>query len=377
VGRTPSKVNPTSPVVAGGQLLLIDQGGYIHRWDGTKAQELFTLSKPPPDIRPIGVERLLNVAAHPAGSEIYVVVISSSVPRKVPRRQSIRDSSDAWYVLIEYDFSTTGLSGARAITAMEARTDGHTGGGLSVLEDGSILFGAGDNGDSYEDGRDYSQSAASHLGKILRIDPADGSVRVVAVGVRNCQRLVVYGTGEHARLDFMDPGGWVAEELNSIPLSNLLDPGSPANFGWGRNPKDGKAREGTTYIDQIGNSVARIPAAEPGFVEPIAEFGREGAAAVGPSGPVSSVQSFSRITSLFGDLVSGSVFAVTGALRVSRQDVFRVNLVDSRLQPVTLRSLAGGERPDPRFFNFPDGSAGVLIERTGDFYRLTELAPAK
>jgi len=123
--------------------------------------------------------------------------------------------------------------------------------------------------------------------------------------------------------------------------------------------------------------VARIPAAEPGFVEPIAEFGREGAAAVGPSGPVSSVQSFSRITSLFGDLVSGSVFAVTGALRVSRQDVFRVNLVDSRLQPVTLRSLAGGERPDPRFFNFPDGSAGVLIERTGDFYRLTELAPAK
>jgi len=40
---------------------------------------------------------------------------------------------------------------------------------------------------------------------------------------------------------------------------------------------------------------------------------------------------------------------------------------------VTLSGLAGG-RPDPRFFLFPDGSAGVLIERTGAFYRLTQIS---
>jgi hypothetical protein len=39
VGRIPTKVNPTSPVVAGSQLLLIDQGGAIYRWDGTRAIE--------------------------------------------------------------------------------------------------------------------------------------------------------------------------------------------------------------------------------------------------------------------------------------------------------------------------------------------------
>jgi len=48
-----------------------------------------------------------------------------------------------------------------------------------------------------------------------------------------------------------------------------------------------------------------------------------------------------------------------------------LNLYDPASQPVTLAGLAGG-RPDPRFFNFPDGSAGVLLETTGAFYRLTQ-----
>jgi hypothetical protein len=91
---------------------------------------------------------------------------------------------------------------------------------------------------------------------------------------------------------------------------------------------------------------------------------------------VSSTQTLSTITSLFGDLVSGSVYAITGPLSTARQSVYRVNLVDDRLQPITLEELTAGQRPDPRFFNFPDGSAGVLLEGTGDFCRLTEL-PSK
>jgi hypothetical protein len=54
------------------------------------------------------------------------------------------------------------------------------------------------------------------------------------------------------------------------------------------------------------------------------------------------------------------------------QEVVRVQLVDQSGAPVSLSVLAGG-RPDPRFFNFPDGAAGVLLERTGALYRLTEL----
>jgi hypothetical protein len=67
------------------------------------------------------------------------------------------------------------------------------------------------------------------------------------------------------------------------------------------------------------------------------------------------------------------VYAVTGPLSSRRQSVHRVSLVDRDGGPVTLKGLAGSERADPRFFNFPDGTAGVLLERTGMFYRLKEL----
>ena len=33
----------------------------------------------------------------------------------------------------------------------------------------------------------------------------------------------------------------------------------------------------------------------------------------------------------------------------------------------------GYYRGDPRLFHYPDGTAGVFIERTGVFYRLTEI----
>ena len=218
----------------------------------------------------------------------------------------------------------------------------------------------------------YAQDATNHLSKILRIDPADGSAAVVGMGVRNPQRLAVYGEGAAARLDFIDLGGALAEELNSTPMTRLLAGGSPQNFGWGRNPVDTQAREGTFYIDPGGAATGAAPIPESGFLQPAAQFGREGAALIGASGPVSSPASFSRITSLFGDLVSGSVYATTGALTLTAQEVFRVNLVDQNRQPVTLAGLTAGQRPDPRFFNFPDGTAGVLLERTGSFYRLRQ-----
>jgi hypothetical protein len=52
--------------------------------------------------------------------------------------------------------------------------------------------------------------------------------------------------------------------------------------------------------------------------------------------------------------------------------VLGVTLVDSNAQPVTLKSMKRNNRPDPSSFNFPNGSAGVLLERIGDFYRVSE-----
>jgi hypothetical protein len=61
------------------------------------------------------------------------------------------------------------------------------------------------------------------------------------------------------------------------------------------------------------------------------------------------------------------------AAPTASQSVYRVALVDNAGRAVTLKALADGTRPDPRFFNFPDGRAGVLLETTGEFYRLTEV----
>jgi hypothetical protein len=373
VGVTPAKVNPTSPTVAGSRLVLIDQAGTLSVWNGERAEPMLGPREVPAGLKLAGVERVLNAAADSAGTTLYVVFLAVTPPKDIPRRQSPRQDSDAWYVLYSFAFDGSRLSSPRAITAMQARTDGHMGGGLVVLPDGAVLLAIGDNGDSYEDGRLFSQDPSLHLAKLVRIDPSNGTTTIVALGVRCVQRLIVSGSGADARLSFTDPGGWISEELNSVAVSELAG-AQPLNFGWGRGV-DRKSREGTFYIDPLGNSVEKIQAPEAGIAEPVAEFGREGAKAVAVSGPVISTTSFGRITALFGDLVSGGVYAVTSPLTVKRQPVYRVGLVDRDGRVVTLKELAGGERPDPRFFNFPDGTAGVLLERTGAFYKLTEQRP--
>jgi hypothetical protein len=372
IGRVPSGTNPTSPAVAGSQLLLIDQWGSIDAWDAAGSRLLLSSANLPAAITPIGAEVVLNVAANADGSTVYVMFTSATVPTGIPQRVSPRFGADAWQVLYRYDFNGTALSNPRAVTALQVRSDGHTGGGLAVLGDGTLLFATGDSGDAGEDGRQYAQDPLNHLSKILTINPADGSTQVVAMGIRNVQRLVVDPNGGDPRMLFNDIGGSVAEELDSVRLADLTG-GPMHNFGWGRNSVDGKAREGTFYIDANGVAVGAAATPEAGFDQPVAQFGREGAALIAASGPVSSPRSFVTVRSLFGDLVSGSVYAVTGALSSAGQSVFRVGLVDSASKTVTLNGLAGGTRSDPRFFNFPDGSAGVLLEATGDFYRLTEI----
>ncbi|HKW00873.1 MAG TPA: hypothetical protein VJN96_13695 [Vicinamibacterales bacterium] len=372
VGTMPSKTNPTSPAVAGSTLLLIDQGGALFAWNGTRADLLLSKATVPPGVKPMGYESFLNVAANKAGTTVYVMFISSSVPKDVPKRPSPRDQSDAWYLLYAFDFDGASLTRPRPIVALQERWDGHSGGGMIVLPDESVLFAAGDNGDSYEDGGLNGQNPAHHLAKIVQIDPATGAVKIVALGVRACQRLTIDAFDGEARLTFADPGGWVSEELDSIRVADLLA-ATPPNFGWGRAAIDKRSREGTFYIDQTGNSIAKAPLDEPGFVQPVAEFGREKAAQVAISGPVHSAVSFKTITFLFGDLVSGSVYAVTGPPTVFHQPVLAVTLVDSQGQTITIKALSNAPRGDPRFFTFPDGSAGVLVEATGQFFRLTEV----
>lgn len=65
------------------------------------------------------------------------------------------------------------------------------------------------------------------LARSFSLTPDTGTSGVVASGVRNSQQrfgdLVV----------FMDIGGVTAEEINSVPLADILDTSVIENFGWG------------------------------------------------------------------------------------------------------------------------------------------------
>jgi hypothetical protein len=182
-------------------------------------------------------------------------------------------------------------------------------------------------------------------------------------------------------IGFSDIGGVTAEEINYVRTRAVLNTRRIENFGWGRNA-DGNAREGMFYIQPgvplVGGTEppvdARAPSPEAGFIQPNAQYGRDdpnGGVAV--TGPIDSDESFRRIRGLFSDLASGFVYATLDRRRATDVPVYKVNLVDGDGNPLTsLQDLAGG-RADGRLFLFPDGTAGVLLETTGDFYRLTEL----
>ena len=176
----------------------------------------------------------------------------SSSPRVSPF------GSRGWQVLYEYAFDGANLSNPRAIRAFEVDYGGHTGGGLVVLEDGTLLYGIGDTGYSYEYGGVYPQDGTHHLGKILHINPTDGTWVVAAMGVRNPQRFAVYREGGQAYLNFVDIGGKIAEELNVIAVSSLVDATTVENFGWGvGTPTAGTATGRST------STAAATPSASP------------------------------------------------------------------------------------------------------------------
>jgi hypothetical protein len=258
---------------------------------------------------------------------------------------------------------------------------------MLTLGDGKILFFTGDGINFGSDGRASAQDEASHLSKILLIDPTAKTSQVVAKGVRNPQHAE-FVAGYSTMFAFMDIGGVTAEEVNVVTVADLLDTTTPIeNFGWGRNA-DGFTREGTTYIEPgvvatFGSPPfsALAPSPEEGFHQPFAQFGRNFNGFVGGlnavTGPVTSIVSLDTLSMLFSELNSGTMFGTfnetdAGAVAV---DVCYVTLVDkdnNDAEYSNLNALNNGTRVDPRFFRYPDGTAGVLLEKTGNYYRFTE-----
>lgn len=264
---------------------------------------------------------------------------------------------------------------------------------MLTLEDGKLLYFTGDSLPFGTDGRAAPQDDSSHVGKILLVNPDEKVYTVVAKGLRNPQHAE-FVAGNNELITFMDIGGVTAEEINVVSVEDLLSPTHIENFGWGRNAEDGKAREGTTYI-QPGTGGTwesppfdkNAPVPEPGFVQPYAQFRVYGDVVatdfIAISGPVTSTVSFIKgsLQMLFADLNAGTLFGTVAPVEDSVADV-TVCFVNIKEIPTTgsssgefpsVNHFNSGLRADPRFFRFPDGKAGVLLEKTGKFYSIEEM----
>ena len=291
-------------------------------------------------------------------------------------------------ILYEGDLVGGKLVNLRAIAVFESHNGPHHhGGAMLTLGDGRVLYVTGDGIPFGINGRESAQSLDSHLSKMLIVDPDDGSIEIAASGLRNVQHMeFVDGAGRpNSWIGFADIGGWIAEEVNFVEVSELLDLGKVENFGWGINA-DGFAREGTFYVEDGVVFTSGTPPVdevhlpstpEMGFIQPHAQYERPAQGdpngGLAATGPVTSKKSLRTLTTIFSDLDSGKLYGTTGDLDDIDQAVLKLIVVDENgAEYDSLEELAGLGRVDPRFFRFPGGTAGVLFEANGDFFRLTE-----
>ena len=398
-----NKSNLASPVVIDGTLYMIDQdGGTIYTFDETMADqsinEVFNVrSNAPDNLRFPRWYSILNIADGP-GTSVYVVFTSQNLPAGVnpytlPEDDRYLLSKIHYQIVYKYDFNPfydTENDPDPVLLAAFEQVPGHRSGGLLTLPNGDLLFARGDNLGFNRDGLTYAQDDNFTVSKLLIIDQDTGAVTVAAKGVRNAQRLT-YTNDTKSMIAFAEMGSDVADEINVVAVADLLDTSEVKNFGWGRIPgddsdgdgSDGTAREGTFYIngghtelpETVPVAIGQAPLREIGFVQPYAEVRPDGVDLFALSGPVYSETYFSEIDALFGDLVSGNLYATLRSDTAAIKSVYSVSLKDQLGDPVDLLVNAkalGLDRVDVRFFNFADGQPGLLTEQTGEVYRLTE-----
>lgn len=260
---------------------------------------------------------------------------------------------------------------------------------MATLPDGRLLFATGDALPFGTNGREGAQDDTTSVSKLFAISPS-GEVELLAKGLRQPQRLEFVDTGGNGPtlLAIGEIGGVTSEEINIAPLDELLDTSFIENFGWGI-ATDGLGREGTFYT---GPGVAGIfgtqppaigvaPVPEAGYIQPHAQYGRfDPSAFIAIAGPVTSRPSFELIKTLFVDLPSGQFLATTisengPATYGTNEPVCKVQIMDKNgvFFETANKYFQSENRLDPRPFRFPSGKAGVLFERTGEYYIIEEI----
>ena len=151
-----------------------------------------------------------------------------------------RDGSTAFINYTNLDGDTTVASLSVGTTGKFARESlktilvidqpyaNHNAGDIVVEPSGMILLPMGDGG-SADDPLRVSLDDSSPLGKVLRVDPRDGSYEILARGLRNPWRVDLY----QDRLWLADVGQGEFEEVSVLGgLSKITDTAQVIDFGW-------------------------------------------------------------------------------------------------------------------------------------------------
>ena len=189
-----------------GALYVAEQGGRVRviRNGNVDPNPVIDLSG---EISTGGEQGLLGLTFNPSGSHLYV---------------NITDRAGDTRIL---EFAMAG-GARRQLLFVDQPAANHNGGGLQFGPDGRLYIALGDGGggnDTYGNG----QRLDTPLGKLLRMNVADGSYEIRAYGLRNPFRFSFDRANGDIWIGDVGQNAW--EEVDRIPAG-----AGKLNFGWGR-----------------------------------------------------------------------------------------------------------------------------------------------
>ena len=268
VGDFDSPVAAASPPRDSTRLFVVERGGRV--WivrNGVKVRDAFLDIVD--QVATDGERGLLSIAFAPdyeATGRFYVYLTAEEPRGELQVREYRRSANDA-----DRADPPAGSSGARRTPRRATTTAARSRSG----PDGLLWFATGDGGGS-NDQFNHARDPASHLGKLLRIDPNPGNgggytipadnpfgTAVWAYGLRNPFRFSfdVRGTGD---LFIGDVGEGKREEIDWAPYSEGL--GRGADYGW-------SCREGTVAGPRACSPGRELPGADLGVREAVTARG--------------------------------------------------------------------------------------------------------
>lgn len=206
-------VEPVDAAVRAGDdaLYVVSRGGTVHRIVGGSVVEPVVLDVS--DLTEAEGERgLLGLAFSPDGTLAYVNYTDLNGDTVVARLAVRQDGS-------------IDRSSMRTLLTIDQPYSNHNGGDVVVEPNGTLLVATGDGGSGGDPDR-VALDDSSLLGKVLRVDPEDGAVQLIARGLRNPWRVDLHDD----RLWIADVGQGEWEEISVMnDLSTTTD---IVDFGW-------------------------------------------------------------------------------------------------------------------------------------------------